>query len=164
MIVWDGGNNDFPFYRPDLLITVTDPLRAGHELLYHPGETNLRMADVVVVNKIDSARREDVERVLKDIAAVNPRATVVRAESPVTLEDGPPVAGAAGARRRGRADDHARRDAVRRGHRGGTAGGRGRRSSTRGPTRSGRSPRRSTRYPHIGAVLPGDGLRRRAAA
>ena len=55
VIVWDGGNNDLPFFRPDLLIVVVDPLRAGHELTYHPGETNLRMADVVVVNKIDSA-------------------------------------------------------------------------------------------------------------
>ena len=93
VIVWDGGNNDFPFYEPDLLITVTDPLRAGHELGYHPGETNLRMADVVVVNKIDSAAAEDVERVLDDIAAVNPRATVIRAESPVTLDAGEPLRG-----------------------------------------------------------------------
>ena len=93
VIVWDGGNNDFPFYEPDLLITVTDPLRAGHELGYHPGETNLRMADVVVVNKIDSADPKDVERVLSDIAAVNPRAKVIRAESPVTLDAGEPLRG-----------------------------------------------------------------------
>jgi predicted GTPase len=93
VIVWDGGNNDFPFYEPDLLITVTDPLRAGHELGYHPGETNLRMADVVVVNKVDSAAPEDVERVLADIAAVNPRAKVIRAESPVTLDAGTPLTG-----------------------------------------------------------------------
>lgn len=93
VIVWDGGNNDFPFYEPDLLITVTDPLRAGHELGYHPGETNLRMADVVVVNKIDSADPKDVERVLADIASVNPRAKVIRAESPVTLDAGEPLAG-----------------------------------------------------------------------
>jgi predicted GTPase len=95
VIVWDGGNNDFPFIRPDLLITVVDPLRAGHELKYHPGETNLRMADVVVVNKIDSADVQSVERVLNDVAAVNPTARVVRAESPVTLEDGPSLIGAA---------------------------------------------------------------------
>ncbi len=93
VIVWDGGNNDFPFYEPDLLITVTDPLRPGHELAYHPGETNLRMADVVVVNKIDSADPEDVERVLADIASVNPRAKVIRAESPVTLDAGEPLTG-----------------------------------------------------------------------
>ena len=56
VILWDGGNNDFPFYRPDLFIVVADPLRAGHERRYHPGETNVRMADVVVINKVDSAR------------------------------------------------------------------------------------------------------------
>jgi predicted GTPase len=94
VIVWDGGNNDFPFYVPDLQVTVTDPLRAGHELAYHPGETNLRMADVVVVNKVDAASPEDVERVLADVAAVNPRATVIRAASPVSLDPGPPLEGA----------------------------------------------------------------------
>jgi predicted GTPase len=95
VIVWDGGNNDFPFFRPDLLITVVDPLRAGHELKFHPGETNLRMADVVVVNKVDSADPTSLSRVLADVAAVNPAATVVRAESPVTLDDGRDLEGAA---------------------------------------------------------------------
>ncbi len=95
VIVWDGGNNDFPFFRPDVLITVVDPLRAGHELKFHPGETNLRMADVVVVNKIDSADAASIERVLADVAAVNPRAAIVRANSPVTLDQGPSLAGAA---------------------------------------------------------------------
>ena len=93
VIVWDGGNNDFPFFRPDLSIVVADPLRAGDELAYHPGETNLRLADVVVVNKVDSAAPEDVHRVLADVASVNPRATVIRAESPVTLDPGPPLEG-----------------------------------------------------------------------
>jgi len=93
VIVWDGGNNDFSFFRPDLTIVVLDPLRAGHELHYHPGETNLRMADVVVVNKVDSASADALERVLADIAFANPTATVVRAASPVTLDDGPPIAG-----------------------------------------------------------------------
>ncbi len=93
VILWDGGNNDFPFFRPDLLIVVVDPLRAGQELHYHPGEANLRMADVVVVNKLDSAGVAAVERVNADIALANPDATVVRAESPVTLDDGPPIAG-----------------------------------------------------------------------
>jgi predicted GTPase len=93
VIVWDGGNNDFPLFRPDLLIVVLDPLRAGHELHYHPGETNLRMADVVVVNKVDSAGADALERVLADIAFANPTATVVRAASPVTLDEGPPIAG-----------------------------------------------------------------------
>lgn len=89
VIVWDGGNNDYPFYVPDLLITVVDPLRPGHELAYHPGETSLRMANVVVVNKTDSAAPEDVATVLANVRAVNPSALVVSATSPVTLEPGP---------------------------------------------------------------------------
>ena len=67
VVVWDGGNNDFPFYEPDLLIVVADPLRAGHELHYHPGETNLRMADVVVINKVDSAAADEVETVVANV-------------------------------------------------------------------------------------------------
>jgi predicted GTPase len=94
VIVWDGGNNDFPFFAPDLHITVADPLRPGHELRYHPGETNLRMADVVVINKIDSAEAAAVAAVAANVAATNPRATVIRAESAVTLEPGPSLAGA----------------------------------------------------------------------
>jgi predicted GTPase len=94
VVIWDGGNNDFPFYSPDLLITVVDPLRPGHELTYHPGETNTRMADVVVVNKIDSAEAEDVGRVIANVRGVNPRAAFVKARSPVTLEPGPSLAGA----------------------------------------------------------------------
>jgi len=93
VIVWDGGNNDFPFYVPDLWITVTDPLRAGHELSYHPGEVNVRRADVVIVNKVDSATPEDVRRVIDDVRGVNPHATIVQAESPVTLDPGPPLLG-----------------------------------------------------------------------
>jgi predicted GTPase len=93
VVVWDGGNNDFPFFRPDLLVTVVDPLRPGHELLYHPGETNVRMADVVVVNKVDSAEDTAVEEVVRNVRAVNPDATLVLAESPVTLEDGPSLEG-----------------------------------------------------------------------
>jgi predicted GTPase len=93
VIVWDGGNNDFPFIAANLQITVVDPLRAGDELTYYPGETNLRLADVVVINKIDSATQAEVDRVLADVAAVNPRAAIVRAESPVTLEPGPTLEG-----------------------------------------------------------------------
>jgi predicted GTPase len=93
VIVWDGGNNDFPFFKPDLFIVVTDALRAGHELAYHPGETCLRMADVVVVNKIDSAAPEAVERVLRNIGRINAKARVIRAESPVTLDPGPELGG-----------------------------------------------------------------------
>jgi predicted GTPase len=93
VIIWDGGNNDLSFFRADLLIVVADPLRAGDELRYHPGEANLRMADVVLVNKVDSAEPEQVERVLAAVANVNPDAAVVRAESPVALEDGSGLAG-----------------------------------------------------------------------
>ncbi len=93
VIIWDGGNNDFPFYRPDLLITVADPLRPGDGLAYHPGEVNLRMADVVVVNKVDSAALADVARVVSDIEAVNPGAVIVKAASPVTLSLGPSLVG-----------------------------------------------------------------------
>jgi predicted GTPase len=94
VIIWDGGNNDYPFYAPDVFITVLDPLRPGHELAYHPGETNLRMADVVVINKIDSAEPYAIEQVLANVRAANPRASIVSANSPVTLQPGPSVAGA----------------------------------------------------------------------
>ncbi len=93
VLVWDGGNNDTPFFLPDLHVVVADALRPGHELRYHPGETNLRMADVVVINKIDSARPEDVEVVRANVASANPGAVVVEAMSPVVLEDPAAVAG-----------------------------------------------------------------------
>lgn len=93
VIVWDGGNNDFPFYRPDLMITVADPLRPGHEASYHPGELNIRMANVVVVNKVDTADPEDVTKVIESVRTLNPTATIVQTASPVRLEDGPDVAG-----------------------------------------------------------------------
>jgi predicted GTPase len=93
VIIWDGGNNDFPFYAPDLLIVIADPLRPGHELLYHPGEVNLRMADVVVINKVDSAEAHNVEQVVENIEAVNPMATLVFAKSPPKLEYGPDLLG-----------------------------------------------------------------------
>jgi predicted GTPase len=85
-IVWDGGNNDTPFIRPDVHVVVVDPHRAGHELRYHPGETNLRMAHVCVINKIDSAPPEGVEAVLESIRTQNPDARVVRAASPFVVE------------------------------------------------------------------------------
>ncbi|MCL2498089.1 MAG: cyclic 2,3-diphosphoglycerate synthase [Symbiobacteriaceae bacterium] len=85
VIIWDGGNNDFPFYQPDLMITVVDPHRAGHELSYYPGEVTLRLADVVVINKIDSANYEDIQTVRANIEKVNPTATVVDAASPITV-------------------------------------------------------------------------------
>lgn len=87
VILWDGGNNDLPFYRPDLHIVVADPHRAGHELAYYPGEANVRMADVVVINKIDTADFEDICSVRRNVRSINPRAVVVEAASPITAED-----------------------------------------------------------------------------
>ncbi len=87
IIVWDGGNNDMPFYLPDIMITVVDPHRAGHELTYYPGETNLLMADVVVINKIDTADIDDISTVRENIRIVNPEAIVVDAASPVSVDD-----------------------------------------------------------------------------
>src|SRR4029450_179778 len=93
VILWDGGNNDTPVIKPNLYIVVVDRPRAGHELRYHPGETNLRMADVCVVNKLDTAKPEDVESVLASIAQVNPAATVVLAASPFQVEDAETIRG-----------------------------------------------------------------------
>ena len=86
VILWDGGNNDFSFYRPDLTVTVVDPHRPGHELSYYPGEVSLRIADVVVINKIDSADFENIQTVRKNIASVNPNAVVVDAASTISVE------------------------------------------------------------------------------
>jgi predicted GTPase len=86
VVIWDGGNNDLPFYRPDLEIVVADPHRPGHERSYHPGETNLRRAHVVVINKIDTAGREGVEVVRRSIRELNPGAVVVDAASPLFVE------------------------------------------------------------------------------
>ncbi|BBO86348.1 GTPase [Desulfosarcina ovata subsp. sediminis] len=87
VIVWDGGNNDTPFFKPDLHIVVFDPHRAGHETGYHPGETNMLMADVAVINKVDSALPEKVEQVRRTIATHNPAATIILADSAVSVED-----------------------------------------------------------------------------
>jgi predicted GTPase len=89
VIVWDGGNNDTPFIEPDFHIVVCDPHRPGHELRYHPGETNLRMADACVINKIDTAPPAGVEAVLDSIHRVNPDAKIVRAASPFHVEGDP---------------------------------------------------------------------------
>ncbi|NNJ83161.1 MAG: GTPase [Flavobacteriaceae bacterium] len=86
VIVWDGGNNDFPFYKSDLHITVTDPHRAGHGLQYYPGEITLRMSDAVIINKIDTARPEDVEKIRNILAETLPEATVIDAASPVRVD------------------------------------------------------------------------------
>jgi predicted GTPase len=87
VILWDGGNNDTAFYRPDLLITVVDPHRPGDEISYYPGQTNLRLADVIVINKIDSAYPEDVNEVRANVRAANPRATIIEAASPVSVAE-----------------------------------------------------------------------------
>jgi predicted GTPase len=86
VILWDGGNNDFPFYKPDLTITVTDPHRAGHEMSYYPGDITLRLADVVVINKIDTSSPENIQLVRENIAQVNPKAIVVDAASPLSVD------------------------------------------------------------------------------
>jgi predicted GTPase len=93
VLLWDGGNNDLPFYEPDVHITVADPLRVGHETRYHPGEANLRMADIVVINKVDSASLDDVETLRKTISELNPTADVVEAASPITVEGGASLRG-----------------------------------------------------------------------
>ncbi len=87
VIVWDGGNNDTSFYRPDLTITVADPHRPGHELSYYAGMTNVLLADVVVINKVESATRENVDTVRNNVMSVNPAATIIEGASPVTVED-----------------------------------------------------------------------------
>ena len=86
VIVWDGGNNDLSFYKPDLHFVIADPHRAGNELSYYPGEVNLRMADVVIINKVDTADAKNVEEVKKNIKMVNPKAKVLEANSPVTVD------------------------------------------------------------------------------
>jgi predicted GTPase len=93
VVLWDGGNNDFPFFKPGLWIVVADPLRAGHESSYHPGETNFRAADVIIINKVDSAEPAQVEAVRRAAAQLNPRATVIPARSPISLDDPKAVAG-----------------------------------------------------------------------
>jgi predicted GTPase len=86
IIIWDGGNNDIPFYKPDLHIVIADPHRAGHELTYYPGEVNVRLADVVIVNKVDSARKEDVELVIRNVRSINEKAKILKANSVITVE------------------------------------------------------------------------------
>lgn len=87
IIIWDGGNNDMSFYTPDLNVVVVDPLRPGHEISYYPGEVNLRMADVVVINKVDSAYPDDVEFVLENIRTYNPKAKVILAASAIMVDN-----------------------------------------------------------------------------
>ncbi len=93
VILWDGGNNDFSFYKSDLEIVVADPHRAGHELRYHPGETNFRRAQVIVINKMDTATKEGIDVVLANIKKVNPKAVVIRANSPTIVSNGGRITG-----------------------------------------------------------------------
>lgn len=93
VVLWDGGNNDLPFYVPDVHVTVVDPLRLGHETTYHPGEANLRLADIVVINKIDSATPQQVGQMRENIEAVNPSAAIVEARSALRLESDISLAG-----------------------------------------------------------------------
>ena len=93
VILWDGGNNDMPFYKPDLLIVVADPHRPYHEITYHPGETNLRMADVIVINKVETAYPEDIETVRENARASNPDALILEAASPIFVENGQQIKG-----------------------------------------------------------------------
>lgn len=87
ILVWDGGNNDVAFLRADLYLTVADPHRAGHELTYYPGETNVRLSDVVVINKVDTASPEQVRQVRENVRALNPRAQILEAASPILVDD-----------------------------------------------------------------------------
>ena len=93
VILWDGGNNDFSFYQADLNIVLVDPLRPGHEIAYHPGETNLKMADVVIINKIDSADKKDIELVRENIEKYNKDAKIIDAASPISVENGEDIKG-----------------------------------------------------------------------
>ena len=93
VILWDGGNNDLPFFKPDLHIVVADPHRPGHEVTYHPGETNLRMADIIIINKVETAYPEDIEIVRENSRAVNPKATIIDAASPIYIENGDAIKG-----------------------------------------------------------------------
>jgi len=93
VILWDGGNNDLPFYRSDLHIVVVDPHRPGHEIAYHPGEANVRMADVIVINKVDTASAEGVLEVRSNVAQLNPTATVIEAASPIFVDDAAAIRG-----------------------------------------------------------------------
>lgn len=86
VIIWDGGNNDYPFYKPDLHITIADPHRAGHEISYYAGEINARMADIVIINKIDTADEKNIEEVEKNIKRINPKARILKASSPIEIE------------------------------------------------------------------------------
>jgi len=93
VILWDGGNNDISFYKSDMEIVIVDPHRPGHELGYYPGETNFRRADVLIINKIGTAKKENIDIILKNIHSINPKATIIRANSPIFVEEGDEITG-----------------------------------------------------------------------
>lgn len=93
IVLWDGGNNDFPFYKADLEVVLADPHRPSHELMYYPGETNFRRAHVLIINKIDTAKKENVEHVIKNIQRFNPKAIIIKANSPIYVHKGDEIAG-----------------------------------------------------------------------
>ena len=93
VVIWDGGNNDFSFYIPDLLITIADPHRAGHEIAYYPGEMNVRAADIVIINKVNTANKADIETVRKNVKKINPSAQIIDGISSVTVDDGDKIVG-----------------------------------------------------------------------
>ena len=158
VLLWDGGNNDLPFYRPTVHVVLVDPLRAGHELRYHPGEANLRRADVVLINKMDSATSEQVEMLERTIAETNPNATLWRRETRGHRRRSRGDRREAGAGGRGRADPHPRRDEDRRRRGGSRAAGSGR--DRRPPTVGGGNDRRTFEKYDVGKVLPAMGYSR----
>jgi len=93
VVIWDGGNNDLPFYAPSLHLVVVDPHRAGHAMLYHPGEANVRMADAIIINKVDTAKADAVALAWDTVTRLNPRARIIQAASPITLENGAAIRG-----------------------------------------------------------------------
>ncbi|MFC2161113.1 GTPase, partial [Acidobacteriota bacterium] len=93
VILWDGGNNDYPFYKADLEIVLVDPHRPGHELMYYPGEVNFKRAQVLIINKMDTAEQNKIDQVVKNIKTYNPEAIIIRANSPITVPDGKDIEG-----------------------------------------------------------------------
>lgn len=93
IIIWDGGNNDIPFIKPNIWITVTDPFRAGHEILYYPGEVNFRSADIIIINKVNTASKEEIEKIKQNVLSYNPKATVVMADSEVSCDKSQEIEG-----------------------------------------------------------------------
>jgi predicted GTPase len=113
IVLWDGGNNDFSFYKSDLSIVVADPHRAGNEKSYHPGETNVRLADVFVINKVDTADPEKVIAVRNTLHELNPNAVIIEAASPLFVDDADAIRGKTGAGHRRRPNTDSRRNGIR---------------------------------------------------